>query len=64
MNVYQRVMIDEIKFQPFPIDTDKIKVFLVYQWKSKNRTKNTLLSYINAFSRFFKENNLALKLND
>ena len=64
MNVYQRVMFEELNVSPFPIDIDKIQVFLMFQWKHKNRTKNTLLGYINAFSRYFKENNLEILTND
>ena len=45
MNVYQRVMVEEIKVEPYPIDLDKIKVFIIYQ-KICSMSKLALRSHL------------------
>ena len=54
---YEKVMTSLDK-DAYPIDIDKMKGFIMFQYKNKNRKFNTLIGYITGFSNYFQQNNL------
>lgn len=53
--VYETVMRNELQMDPFPVDIEKMEVFLVLM-KRKRRCYNTLAGYVRAFSYYFRTN--------
>ena len=54
---YEKVM-TRLDNDAYPIDIEKMKGFIMFQYKNKNRKFNTLIGYITGFSNYFQQNNL------
>lgn len=52
MHSYEKVM-TSFKKDVYPIDIEKMKGFIMFQYKEKNRKFNTLIGYITGFSNYF-----------
>ena len=56
INNYEKV-ITALHKNPYPIDIEKMKGFIMFQFKKK-RKFNTLIGYITGFSNYFEQNKL------
>ena len=59
MGVYVKTMNQFIHENPYPVTHEKIVAFIVFQ-KNIGRKCSSLLSYINGFTYYFRENNLPI----
>ena len=57
IHCYEKVM-SILGKNAYPIDLEKMKGFIMFQYKNKNRKYNTLIGYITGFSNYFQQNNL------